>query len=142
MACERNDCCHKTQSCVLCALFSYMCHCQKYKNVKIVAAERQKYAPFVFLSYMSLSKIRNFGSVAVEIKQWAMRVFRFPSRCKDLPSFGILCSVKTVVSYRRFGKTYRSIFKCQAVQEECLILEDETDWLSRNVGKKLPLYTA
>ena len=36
-------------------------------------------------------------------------------------------------SYRSFGKSYRSIF---------LILEDGTDKLSRNVGKKLPLYAA
>jgi hypothetical protein len=71
-----------------------MCHCQKYKNIEIVVAENKKYAPFVFFSYMSLSKIRNFGSVAVEIKQWVVRVLRLPSLCIDLPSFGILCSVK------------------------------------------------
>jgi hypothetical protein len=44
-----------------------------------------------------------------------------------------------VVTDRRF----RSIFKSLSfLQEECLTLEDGTDRLSRNVGKKIPLYAA
>ena len=43
-----------------------------------------------------------------------------------------------VVPYRRFGP----IFKVQAVQVDCLTLEDETDRLSRNVGMELPFYAA
>jgi len=39
------------------------------------------------------------------------------------------------VTYRRFGTTYRSHFWL-------LDPEDGKDWLSRNVGKELPLYAA
>jgi len=36
--------------------------------------------------------------------------------------------------YRRFRTTYTSIFNGQAVQENCLTLDNGTDSLSRNVG--------
>jgi hypothetical protein len=44
---------------------------------------------------------------------------------------------RLVVCYRRFGITYRSHFKGQAAQENCLnflTVEDGADRLSRNVG--------
>jgi len=43
-------------------------------------------------------------------------------------------------SYRRFGTTYRP--NMQGLRIGLLKLEDETDRLSRNVCKKLPLHTA
>jgi len=45
-----------------------------------------------------------------------------------------------VISYRRFGTTYRT--HLQRSRYFFLILEDGTEKLSRNVGKKLPLLTA
>jgi len=44
-----------------------------------------------------------------------------------------------VITYRRFGTTYQC--HIQAFMG-VLTLEDGTDILSRNVGKKLPLYVA
>jgi hypothetical protein len=38
------------------------------------------------------------------------------------------------------GQLVGLIFKDQAVQQDCLILEDKTDKLSRNFGNKLPIY--
>jgi hypothetical protein len=44
-----------------------------------------------------------------------------------------------VILHRRFGTTYRFIFKGSEVFLEFLTFEDGTDMLSRNVGKGLPL---
>ena len=44
-----------------------------------------------------------------------------------------------VVPYRRFGSIFKSL---SFLQEDCLTLEDGTYRLSRNVGKKIPLYAA
>jgi len=61
---------------------------------------------------------------------------------------------RMVVSYRRFGTTYRHIFqrpsspwrKISRVKHssvlDCWTLEDGTNRLSQKVGKKLPLYAA
>jgi hypothetical protein len=43
-----------------------------------------------------------------------------------------------VIPYRRFGTTYRSHLQGSRIQEYW-ILEDDTDRMSRNVGKELPL---
>jgi hypothetical protein len=55
-----------------------------------------------------------------------------------------LCCVITqrvaVISYRRFGTTYRvTSSSVTAFRLEFLTLEDGADSLSRNVGKELPL---
>ena len=41
---------------------------------------------------------------------------------------------RMLIPHRRFGTNIGPIFKSQAVQDEGLILEDETDRLSGNVG--------
>ena len=57
-------------------------------------------------------------------------------------SYGILRSLEWYFETDVSGKPTPYIFKGQALQEDCLTLEDETDKLSRNVGKKLIFYKA
>jgi hypothetical protein len=47
-----------------------------------------------------------------------------------------------VISYRRFGITYPSHLEESNSRVKIVALEDETNRLSRNVGKELPLYDA
>ena len=48
-----------------------------------------------------------------------------------------------VIPYRRFGTNYRSHLQGSKIKKErFLTTEDRTDRMSRNVGKKLPLYSA
>jgi hypothetical protein len=49
---------------------------------------------------------------------------------------------RLVILHRRFGTTYRFIFKGSELFLEFLTLEDGTDMLSRNVGEGLPLDAA
>jgi hypothetical protein len=44
-----------------------------------------------------------------------------------------------VMPYGRFGSVFKSV---SFLQEDCLTLEDGTDRLLRNFGKKIPLYAA
>ena len=78
-----------------------------------------------------------------------------PDRFKNFVcSFGILRSVELRFCTDVSGQTIGPIYKGQAAQEDsqedwnvsvfldCLTLEDRNDRLSRNVGAKLPIYTA
>jgi len=50
-----------------------------------------------------------------------------------------------VILYRRFGTTYRSHFQGSSWSSsflDFLTLEDGDERLSRNVGRKLPIYAA
>jgi hypothetical protein len=51
--------------------------------------------------------------------------------------FWVITQRVVVISYRRFGTTYRS--RLQVSRISSFIPEDGTDMMSRNVGKKLPL---
>jgi hypothetical protein len=44
------------------------------------------------------------------------------------------------ISFRLWGQPIGPIFKGK--EKDFLILEDDTDWLSRNVGKELPIRAA
>jgi hypothetical protein len=74
-----------------------------------------------------------------------VQCFRYPwfqaSASKQMRSelFWDFRQRRMVIPYRRFGTTYQT--RIQAFLG-VLTLEDGTDILSRNVGKKLPLYAA
>jgi hypothetical protein len=52
-----------------------------------------------------------------------------------------IVSIIVLITYRRFGLTYRSHQEIQEILS-LLTLEDRTDRLSRNVVKEVPLYDA
>jgi len=69
-------------------------------------------------------------------RKMGMRDFRLPLRCEwYLCSFGILSIVEGQFLTDVLGQPLGPILKGQ-------VLQDETDRLSRNVGKKLPFYPA
>jgi hypothetical protein len=49
---------------------------------------------------------------------------------------------RLVAGYRHFGKNISPIFNGQAVQGDYLTLEEGKDMLPRNVGNRLPVYSA
>jgi len=60
------------------------------------------------------------------------------SKCENCALLSYYTPRVVVSPYRRFGTTYRFIFK----GEVKFILEDETETLPRNVGKELPVLSA
>jgi hypothetical protein len=79
-----------------------------------------------------------FGRVSYQLHD-----FRLQQRSRwEMHSSGLLRSGKVVICYRRFGTTYLSPLKGSTIFKILgpLTPEDRTDRLSKNVGKKLPLY--
>jgi len=92
----------------------------------------------ITITFSSLVTVNLFNRININFCLYMQLSTRYPR------SFEILTQRRMVVSYRRFGTTYRSNLQRSSspLFLECLIFEDGTDRLTRNVGNKLPFHAA
>ena len=79
---------------------------------------------------------RNFMSR----KNINMRDVRFLPQSRWTVLFWVITQWVVVISYRYFGKTYRSLLKGPEVQEDFLTLKDGTNRSPKNVAMELQLH--